>query len=206
MEASESQPGNGEAHAQAATRAVETLRGGGIVCLRTESSYGLAADLRCADACLRIGVLKERPDDSPFPVIAGSLATAITVAQRWPKIASDLAARHWPGPLTLVVAARPGLPAQVVGQTGGVGVRVSSDVLARELAVKLGGPFTATSANRRGHAPSLTAADARAVFGDKVDFYYDSGPAPGAAPSTVVWVKPDGALEVLRPGPVVVAT
>jgi L-threonylcarbamoyladenylate synthase len=181
-------------------QAVAALRRGEVVCLPTESSYGLAADLRAPDGLARITALKGgRPADSPFALIAGAPEHARALARVWPDAAEGLAARHWPGPLTLVVPARPGLPSEVVGPDGGVGVRVSSHPLAAALARALGAPITATSANRSGQPPATTVAEARAAFGDEVAVYLDGGVCAGT-PSTVVAVDEAGRLRVLRAG------
>jgi L-threonylcarbamoyladenylate synthase len=186
----------------AMSAALAALAAGEVVCLPTESSYGLAADLRSAAALARITLLKGgRSPDSPFPLIAPAIEQARALAHTWPDAAERLARRHWPGPLTIVVPARPGLPPEVVGPGGGVGVRVSSHALAGELARRVGAAITATSANRSGQPPATTVAEARAVFGDEIACYLDGGACTGT-PSTVVAVGADGALRLLRRGPI----
>ncbi|HWM84302.1 MAG TPA: L-threonylcarbamoyladenylate synthase [Kofleriaceae bacterium] len=191
----------GQAEAESIRQAALALSRGEVVCVPTESSYGLAADLRSAAGLAKITALKGgRPADSPFPLIAGAIEEARALARVWPEAAERLAARHWPGPLTLVVPARPGLPAEVVGPGGGVGVRVSSHPIAAALASALGA-ITATSANRSGQPPATTAAQARAGFGGELSLYLDGGVCAGV-PSTVVEVDEDGRLRLLRPGPI----
>ncbi len=184
--------------------ALAALLRGEVVCLPTESSYGLAADARSAAALARVTALKGgRPADSPFPLVVADADAARDLAAVWPDAAERLARRHWPGPLTLVVPARPELAPEVVGPGGGVGVRVSSHPLARALAAALGGAITATSANRSGQPPATTVEQARAVFGDDIAFYLDGGECTGT-PSTVVVVDQGGSLRLVRPGPIVV--
>lgn len=192
----------GDPQADALRAAADALERGEVVCLPTESSYGLAADLRLPAALARVTSLKRgRPADSPFPLVAGSTEDARALARVWPAEAERLATLHWPGPLTLVVPARPELPAEVVGPGGGVGVRVSSHPIARALARALGRPITATSANRAGEPPAVTVEEARAAFGDEIAFYLDGGRCDGVA-STVVVVAEDGGLRVVRRGPI----
>ena len=187
-------------HADAVRAAAAALERGEVVCVPTESSYGLAADLRHPAALARVTALKRgRPADSPFPLVAGSVDDARALARAWPAEAERLAALHWPGPLTLVVPARPELPVEVVGPGGGVGVRVSSHPIARALARALGRPITATSANRAGEPPARSVDEARAVFGADLALYLDGGSCDGV-PSTVVAVGEDGALRVVRRG------
>lgn len=180
--------------------AAAALARGEVVCLPTESSYGLAADLRTAGVARITAMKGGRPAHSPFPLVAGDAATARALARVWPDAAERLAARHWPGPLTLVVPARDGLPPEVIGPDGGVGVRVSSHPLAAALARAVGAPITATSANRSGQPPATTLAEARAAFGDEVAVYLDGGVCAGT-PSTVVAVDESG-LRIIRPGAV----
>lgn len=180
--------------------AARALADGQVVCLPTESTYGLAADIRSPAALARVAALKQaRPADSPYPLIAPDLAAARALSRAWPGAADQLAARHWPGPLTLVVPARADLPPDVVGPGGGVGVRVSSHPIASALARALGACITATSANRSGEPPATTLEAARAAFGADIACYLDGGACDGT-PSTVVAIGEDGALRVIRRG------
>jgi L-threonylcarbamoyladenylate synthase len=92
----------------------------------------------------------------------------------------------WPGPLTLVLPARPDLPARLLGGGASVALRVSDSAVCRALADRAGGPITSTSANRSGRSPALSAADAASALGPDVDLVLDGGPAPDPKPSTLV--------------------
>lgn len=183
-------------------RAAEALRRGEIVCIPTETSYGLAADTGNAEAVEAVAAAKGRGEMAPFATIAADLEQARSLAAAWPEAAGKLAARHWPGPLTLVVPAAAGLPARLVGAGGGVGVRVSSHPAPTALAALLGRPITATSANVSGAPAATTVAEARAALGDRVAVYLDAGDAPGGPPSTLVAVSAGGGLTLLRAGPI----
>jgi len=126
--------------------------------------------------------------------MAGSLSAELSPGVR------RLAARFWPGPLTLVLPARPGLPAPLTAGTGTVGVRVPAHPTARALVAGLGGPVTAPSANPPGAEPPRTLGAARAYFGDAIGAYVDGGALLGA-PSTVAALDGDR-VRVLRAGPV----
>lgn len=182
--------------------ALSALRRGHIVCIPTETSYGLAVDAMSISGLALLSALKERVPGSPFGLIAGDVSQARQLTTGWPDAARRLVSTHWPGPLTLVLPARADLPDAIVGPGGGVGVRVSSHLVPVALARALGRPITATSANPRGLAPAHDALAARAYFGDRVAHYIDAGPAPGERPSTVVAVSESGELTVLRAGPV----
>jgi L-threonylcarbamoyladenylate synthase len=184
--------------------ALAALERGQVVCIPTESTYGLAADSRSAAALARVTALKGgRPADSPFPLIARDRVAARALAAVWPLSAEALAVRHWPGPLTLVVPARPGLAAELVGPGGGVGVRVTGHLLARALARALGAPITATSANRSGQPPATSVAEAQAAFGGEIACYLDGGTCAGTA-STVVAVEASGRLRLVRAGAIAI--
>lgn len=183
--------------------AAEALAAGELVCIPTETTYGLAADLRRPEALAALIALKGRDPDAPFALIAGDLAQARALAAVWPEAAERLASAHWPGPLTLVVPARADLPGSLVGPGGGVGVRISSHPWPVWLARRIGGPITATSANPSGAPPALDVEQARRYFGDAVACYLDDGLAQAGA-SSVVEVTAGGRVRVLRPGPVVV--
>ena len=84
------------------TAAGEALRRGAIVCFPTESTYGLAVDIRDGAALARLAVLKGRDPGSPFGLIAADADAARALAAIWPEAADQLALAHWPGPLTIV--------------------------------------------------------------------------------------------------------
>jgi L-threonylcarbamoyladenylate synthase len=108
--------------------------------------------------------------------------------------ARRLAARFWPGPLTLVLPARDDLPAPLGAGTGTIGVRVPGHPTARALAAALGRPVTAPSANPPGAEPAHTVDEARAYFGARIGAYVDGGVLDGV-PSTVVAIIGDGTAE-----------
>lgn len=188
--------------APAIAEAANALDRGELVCVPTETTYGLAARIDRPAALARLVALKGRDPNAPFGLIAGDTQAARALAASWPAAADELAVAHWPGPLTLVVPARAGLPAELIGPGGGVGVRVSSHPWASALARAAGVPITATSANPSGAAPALDVSQARAYFGDRVAVYLDAGPSGHTAASTVAAVAADGSIAVLRPGPV----
>jgi len=184
--------------------AVAALRRGMLVCYPTETTYGLAADITQGAALARLVALKGRDPQAPFGLIVADVAQAASLASVWPARAVALAAAHWPGPLTLVVPARRDLPPEIVGESGGVGLRVSSHPTAAALVGRLGRPITATSTNPSGARPALSVAEARGYFGDRIAVYLDAGAAPRLSASTVVQIDGDGRVKVLRSGAVAI--
>jgi L-threonylcarbamoyladenylate synthase len=121
------------------------------------------------------------------------------VAASIPRAAKKLIERFWPGPLTLVLPARKGLPPPLVNAAGGVGVRISSAPVARRLVEALGRPLTATSANPAGQRPARTTEEARSYFSDRVQVFLDGGALTSRIGSTVVEFAGDR-VRMLRDG------
>ncbi len=175
---------------------------GGVIAFPTETVYGLAADPASLVAVVHVFELKGRPSGEALPLIAADIDAARRVAAIWSPVTATLAARFWPGPLTLVVPAN--VAAVVMRATAGrgtVGVRVSSHPVARALAaVSPAGVITATSANRSG-SPPHTSADGVAAALDHVDVILDGGDAPGGPASTIVDVS-GAEPRLIREGPI----
>lgn len=136
--------------------AVGALRAGGLVVAATDTLLGLLADPFDPGAIERLGQLKTRPPGEPYPLILPSQAAVGRVAERLDGLACRVAETFWPGPLGLLLFARPDVPAAVVGPGGLVAVRVPSDSAAARVCRIFGGPLVATSANRRGLPPPVS--------------------------------------------------
>ncbi len=180
--------------------AARVLAAGGVVAFPTETFYGLGAAALDRSAARRIFELKGRPRSSPLLVLVDSVAMAERIADI-PPGARALIARHWPGPLTLVFHARPGIPDEVTASTGTIGVRLSPHPVARGLVAALGAPVTAPSANPAGAAPPTTAAAVARDFEGRIDVLLDGGPTAGGPASTVLDVIADPP-RVIRQGAV----
>jgi L-threonylcarbamoyladenylate synthase len=179
--------------------AVDLLRRGDVVGMPTETVYGLAGDASNTHAVERIFRLKGRPSTNPLIVHVAS----IKVAERFVATIDDrvraLAARFWPGPLTIVLPARPGTiaPAVTAGLST-VGIRVPSHPVALDLLNEFDGGVAAPSANRSNHVSPTTADHVRCEFGESV-LVLDGGPCDVGLESTVVDVTGDAPM-ILRPG------
>lgn len=166
--------------------AVALLKGGGLLAIATETVYGLAADARNADAVARIFALKGRPADHPLIVhIAGADALE-DWADPVPESAKQLAARFWPGPLTLILKKRPDVPDAVTGGQDTVGLRCPDHPLTLALLQAFGGGLAAPSANRFGRISPTTAAHVRAEFGTDAPPILDGGACQVGIESTIV--------------------
>ena len=179
--------------------AAEVLRAGGVIVYPTETLYGLGADALNPEAVRRVFEIKKRPPDRAVTVILGSESMLDQVVSSVPPVARRLMDVFWPGPLTLVLPAREGLPELLLAGGSTIGVRVPGDFLCRALASKLGRPITATSANISGEPDLFHPEDLERVLGQQVDLLIDAGPARSRVPSTVVLVTEAGG-RVLREG------
>jgi L-threonylcarbamoyladenylate synthase len=177
--------------------AAAALRRGDIVAYPTETSYGLAVAAFDEAALARLFALKGRGAEKAFSVLVVGEAMVARLTGEIAPAARRLIEAHWPGPLTLALPARAGLPEALV-LDGCVAMRESPNPVARALVLAAGGPITATSANRAGAAPARTADEVRAAFPSGC-FVLDGGPTPGGPPSTLARVRGDR-VEVLRRG------
>jgi L-threonylcarbamoyladenylate synthase len=180
--------------------AVQVLRADGVVGFPTDTLYVLAADPRSEVALARLRQLKGRAADKTVALVAASLDQAREVAVIEDGHALILARRFWPGPLTLVLPARPGLAEGVRSSTGRVGVRVPANAVAQALADAFGFPITATSANASGAAPTADPDEVTRQL-PALEWLIDAGRLAGGPPSTLVQVDGEH-VEVLREGAV----
>lgn len=170
----------------ARAQAIELLRSGQIVALPTDTVYGIAADLALPDAIARLFAAKRRPPDKAVALLLRDAEQAWALGEGG-GAARALAARFWPGGLTLVLPVRVGvaLPASLGAGTETVGVRVPDHAAPRALAAALG-PLPTTSANLSGAPEARDADEIAAALGDGIALILDDGPVRGGPASTVV--------------------
>jgi len=176
----------GATQAEAVEPAAEVLLEGGVAAGPTQTFYGLMAAADRPEALARIVKMKGREARKPLLLLLDDIRRVEDYADRWPDTADLLAEAFWPGPLTLLVKARPGLPPALVGPDGTVGLRVEGLPVVRTLVRTLDRAVTGTSANPGGLLPAVTAAQAVAYFGKKLDLILDAGPCAGGPPSTII--------------------
>ena len=175
--------------------AIVALRMGKLVVVPTDTVYGLAAPLE-DDSIAKIFELKGRPSEKPLPVLGASLPDLEDIAD-FNDQARKLAARFWPGPLTMILQRAPSFDVDLGGtNVTTVGVRVPKEPRAIEL-LKRTGPLTVTSANLSGSTEATTVEEARAALGTRDVFYVDGGRRTGK-PSTIVFLAAE--RRILREG------
>jgi L-threonylcarbamoyladenylate synthase len=177
-----------ETKAENLSQAIAALGRGDVIVFPTETLYGLGADALNFAAVDKVFQLKGRDLRNPIPVLVSDLLMLDALVAEISPLAKQLMACFWPGPLTLVLPARDDIPRPLVNTSGGVGVRISSQPLARKLVDMLGRPITATSANPSGQPAARTAAQARAYFSGAVEIFVDGGKLTAPSPSTVAEV------------------
>jgi L-threonylcarbamoyladenylate synthase len=179
--------------------AAELIRSGRLVAFPTETVYGLGANALDPIAVQRIFDAKGRPSSSPLIVHVDSVDMARTLVTEWPDSAAKLAARHWPGPLTLVLPKAAHVPDAVTAGLPTVGIRMPAHPVALALIRAAGLPIAAPSANRFTELSPTSADHVRAGLGDRVDMILDRGSTPVGIESTVISLASDPPI-LFRPG------
>jgi len=186
----------------AVAQAAHILRGGGLVAFPTETVYGLGARADDDQAVAAVFAAKGRPTSHPLIVHVVDAAAAHRFSADLGDIARHLMARHWPGPLTLIVPRRPGVAAAAAGGQPSIGLRcpahpVAQALLRQALAQGVSG-VAAPSANRFGRISPTLASHVQQEFGS-VLAVLDGGPCAVGIESTIVDCTRDPPA-LLRPG------
>jgi L-threonylcarbamoyladenylate synthase len=179
--------------------AVEALREGEVIAFPTETVYGLGADAQNPGAVRRVFELKGRPATHPLIVHIEHQRALERWALTIPPAAQALAAKFWPGPLTLVLRRAPAVDLAITGGQDTVAIRVPAHPVAQQLLKGFGSGIAAPSANRYGHVSPTRAEHVRDEFGDALRVILDGGDCRIGLESTIVSCV-DAAPRLLRPG------
>jgi L-threonylcarbamoyladenylate synthase len=180
-------------------QAVSVLRQGGLVAFPTDTVYGVGALVSEVQAIAQLYVVKGRGSEKAIPILLSNPAELDQVAAEVNEAAQRLAARFWPGPLTLVLPKQAFLPEELSAQPT-VGVRMPDHPVALAL-MRLTGPLAVTSANISGAASTVTAQEVLEQLGGRISLILDGGRTPGGISSTVVDCT-SGEPRILRAGPI----
>ncbi len=180
-------------------RAADAILAGELVCMPTETVYGIAADATNPEAIRKIFAVKGRPSENPLIVHISDFVQLEDVVAEWPQAADILANRFWPGPLTLVLKKSELVPDEVTGGLDTVAVRMPDHPVALELIEMAGVPLAAPSANRFMQLSPTRAENVDDAIASQVAMILDGGPCRVGLESTVVdvTVRPP---RILRPG------
>jgi L-threonylcarbamoyladenylate synthase len=165
--------------------AVETVRGGGLVVLPTDTVYGIGADAFSPRSVSMLLAAKGRGREMPPPVLVGTVKAAGALVESLGAFGQDLIDEFWPGPLTLVFKASPTLHWDLGDTKGTVALRMPLHPVALEL-LKETGPMAVSSANLSGSPAATTAEAAQTQLGASVSVYLDGGPCLSDVPSTIL--------------------
>jgi L-threonylcarbamoyladenylate synthase len=179
--------------------AARALRDGLLVAFPTETVYGLGANGLDARAVERIYEAKGRPGHNPVILHVADAAAARRLTSHWPETAERLAARYWPGPLTLVLPRAAVVPAVATAGLPAVGIRVPAHPVALALLAAARVPVAAPSANRSAELSPTSAEHVARSLGDRVDVLLDAGDTTLGIESTVIDLTGECPV-LLRPG------
>jgi L-threonylcarbamoyladenylate synthase len=185
-------------HPQALYRAVASIQCGELVAFPTDTVYGLGALVQDPQAIDQLYAVKGRDTAKAIAVLLGYLDHLDQITANMSPVALRLAARYWPGPLTLVVTQQAGLPGNL-SPLPTIGVRMPNHPVALGL-LQQTGPLAVTSANLSGQPSASNAQEVYAQLAGRIPLILDGGRTPGGLPSTVVdCTGPE--LVILRQGP-----
>lgn len=165
---------------------VGIMRGGGLVAVPTETVYGLAGNGLDEKAVAEIYEIKGRPEVKPLSLMVHDAASMERYCESVPPQAYTLAKRFWPGPLTIVMKAKPCVPEIVRAGGETVGLRCPDHPLTLELLEKSGVPFAAPSANPSGEPSPKNADSVLKYFDGKIDAVLDGGECGIGCESTLI--------------------
>ena len=166
--------------------AVRILESGGVIVFPTGSLYGLGADALNGGAVDRVFAIKMRAADKPLLILVPGRKVVFDLAAEVPPPAKRLMDRFWPGQVTIVFKALPGLPANLTAGTGKIGIRLPGHPVARALVSAFGRPITGTSANLSGQGGCHHIGELAAPLIKQLDLVLDAGPLKEGIGSTVV--------------------
>jgi len=182
-------------------QAVEALERGEILVIPTDTVYGIAQLVSSTADPEELKKVKDRPGDKNTPLLVSSLSDLERYSNELPAFARELAARHWPGELTLVVPAGAAMPPQFVGEDGSIALRMPACNISLALLNAVEAPLACSSANISGKPPASSLEELDPVVAERVSLIIDGGSLAGGVASTVVCCM-TGKPKVLRPGPV----
>jgi L-threonylcarbamoyladenylate synthase len=184
---------------QAFAHAVRLLRAGKVIAFPTDTVYGVGASGFNERAIEQLFVAKNRERDKAIPYLLNDARDLELVAREIPQAARLLAAKFWPGALTLIVPASARVPKILIAGGENVAVRVPNHPTTRALIDSLRAPLAATSANISGATDSATARQVFEQLNGRIPLILDGGATRGNVPSTVIDVTCDPP-RVLRVG------
>lgn len=184
--------------------AAELLKQGKLVAVPTETVYGLAADASNPDAVAKIFTAKNRPADHPLITHISSLEQLPNWASEIPPVAYELAAKFWPGPLTMLFNKQEKVSGVVTGGLCSIGIRIPKQPILLQLLKTAEVAVAAPSANPYQKLSPTSAEQVAAGLDGKIDAILDAGPCSVGLESTIIKIT-DDSCSILRSGPITAA-
>ncbi len=169
-------------------RAAEVISSGGIVVYPTDTSYGLGCDPRNRDSLERLIAVKRRDRRLGFPLLFTDTSQCESYHE-FGNLEKIIVKIFWPGALTLIVDAKPEIPAHITAGRSSIAIRVPDHIIPRGIAKRIDGPIIGTSANRSGGPSPFDLTVAMDQLGDEVDLYIDGGASSARSNSTIIGVQ-----------------
>ncbi|MGL1894602.1 MAG: L-threonylcarbamoyladenylate synthase [Spirochaetaceae bacterium] len=167
------------------TKAGNIIKNGGLVIFPTETVYGLGANALDENAVKNIFLVKERPTYDPLIVHIDSIDKISMVVSDFPEVAQKLAAKFWPGPLTMILPKNDNIPYLVTSNLETVGIRIPNHPVALEFLKQSGLPIAGPSANKFGYI-SPTQSSHLEPLKDGVDYILEGGECTVGLESTII--------------------
>ena len=158
-----------------------------MVCIPTDTVYGLAASVSSSDAINEVFTIKNRSERNPIPVLINSVSQLSLYVEDFREVARALAHEFWPGSLTIVLKKSARLPDALTAGLDTAGFRVPAHNVPRMLCSTTGSAITGTSANKSGFPPARSAKEAfDQLKGTSVELIIDGGATDSGVPSTII--------------------
>lgn len=161
------------------------LQNGGVVAFPTDTCYGLAVNPFDPSAVTRLFKIKGREATKPIILLIAQLSMLDTLVKTPSPLAKAVIQEFWPGPLTLIFQKKAVLPDLLTAGQPTIGIRLPKAIIPLKLILEAGFPLTATSANRSGQPPAVSALEIEDTLGNDLDLILDSGTCD-STPSTVL--------------------
>jgi len=184
---------------EAIKKAGEILKKGGLVAFPTETVYGLGGDGLNPESSKKIYAAKGRPSDNPLIIHVSNMEDLEKIVRTVPEDARKLAAKYWPGPLTMIFEKNDLVPLETTGGLNTVAIRMPSNKTARALIDAAGGYVAAPSANLSGRPSPTVAKYVIEDMNGRIDMIIDGGASDVGLESTIVDFS-EGKPMILRPG------
>ncbi len=186
-------------HPDIFNQAAAVIKAGGVVAFPTDTVYGIGVSAFDRKAIEKIYDVKGRSQLKAIPILVGDVGDLDQITPPLPPTIKLIIDRFWPGALTLVLPALPGLPDNL-SPTATIGLRLPDHDQVRDL-IRKSGPLAATSANISGKASALSAGEVLLQLNGRIDLILDGGTVPGGQASTVLDCSGEE-LKIIREGPI----